>query len=157
MLIVSSAWLSLLLSIAFFLFHSFYSLTPEFLFSSFLWLSFLSAASHLAHVYCFPDFYELSKFSCSLLIFFKTIILNCQACYRSPSLWVGCWKIILFFWWCKFLGFFFLSYCILTLLSVHLKGRLCLPDFMVWLQWGKELSSMSGFDGTSWVGYSSSS
>lgn len=53
--------LMLMLSTALFSFHSWYSSTPEFLFYSFLMIS-TSLLNLILHMYCFPDFVELSLF-----------------------------------------------------------------------------------------------
>lgn len=114
-----------------FLFHSFHSLAPEFR-SVFYDYHFFLSTSFCSCVYCFPDFSELSRFSCSLLTFFKTILLNCQVCYRTSFLWGWLLENYLFFWWCKFLRF--LNYYFTVFLHCCLciwKSSYSFPDFMV--------------------------
>ena len=136
--IVSSVWLSqlLMLSIAFSI--SLCSLAPGFLFPFFydyyFFLQFL-----ILLTYCFPDFFlsDLDFLDLAELLWNNYFEL-CQAVYRSPFLWG--W-LLENYWilWVVSCFFDFSSSCSLSLLSVHFKEQLRLPDFMVWLQSGKDL------------------
>ena len=61
--------------LSYFLFHSLYPSTPEFLFVSSSWFYLFTELSILS-LYCFLDFVELSMLSYSSLSFLKTILLN---------------------------------------------------------------------------------
>lgn len=105
--IISSAWSKLLWSsLLNFSFYSFYYCASECLF---LFYDFYFFVEFLfLFMYCFPDPSCLSTLSCSLLGFLNIIILN----YLSVNaqiffLWIGCWRVIVFLWWCYVSLFFY--------------------------------------------------
>ena len=61
--------------LSYFLFHSLFPSTPEFLFVSSSWF-YLFAELFILSLYCFLDFIELSMLSYSSLSFLKTVLLN---------------------------------------------------------------------------------
>lgn len=141
LLILSSAWLSILLKLSIesfswvnVFFHSRVSVLFCFVFDGCYYFIKLVLLMHW-----FPNFLQLSVFSCSWLNFLKRIVLSSYLIHRSPFFRVSYYSFIGFLWWYHIDLIFYYPW-FLMLLRTYLNNAAHILD-CTGLLWQRQFST----------------